>query len=64
MTKCPKCGRIVIDLARDGEGNIVGCQYCYEPPRTYGRSVRCEREDRELARAMHNAGLEGSEEEV
>ena len=60
MSKCPKCGRIVIDSARDEEGNVVGCRHCYEPPRTYGRSERCEREDMELTEAMHNAGLKES----
>ncbi len=61
MTKCPKCGRIVIDLARNKDGDVVGCRHCYEPPRTYGRSLRCEREDAELIGALHKAGLKGSE---
>jgi DNA-directed RNA polymerase subunit M/transcription elongation factor TFIIS len=57
MTKCPKCGRIVIDLARNEEGEVVGCRNCYKSPRLYGRSLRCEQEDRELTRVLHNAGL-------
>ena len=61
MTKCPKCGRNVIDLARNEEGEVVGCRHCYEPPRTYGRSEECEREDAELTRALHKVGLKGSE---
>ena len=63
MSRCPKCGRIVIDLARNEEGDVVGCRHCYEenlPQNTYGRSERCEREDEELTKALHDAGLEGS----
>lgn len=71
MSKCPKCGAIVIDLARDEEGKVTGCKWCdpnspvckpeYIPRGTYGRSERCEREDAELTKALHDAGLKGSE---
>jgi len=30
MSKCPKCGKIVIDLLRNEETDeIVGCKWCY-----------------------------------
>ena len=65
MSRCPKCGRTVIDLARNEEGDVIDCRHCYEENlsrNTYGRSEECEREDRELTRASHDAGLSGSEE--
>jgi hypothetical protein len=71
MSRCPKCGAIVIDLVRDDEGKVTGCKWC--DPRSsvckdeymlrgiHGRSERCERKDKELTRALHDAGLKGSE---